>query len=166
MRLAKQIVSAHKRLVLVALFLILMGCTPKRQEPLTLTNDIFHQSLPLTEATLLYSEEIDRANDKDIPHYTTQGLIGTNLSDPSFIAQHKDLMIKQGWKILSYTVSGYPIYCKSDYEHVLVRMINGLAFLELSAPQEVIDKAKRDYRSYFLLDVNYFPSTIYTNECK
>lgn len=165
MCLLKQVVFAYKRLALVALFLTLIGCTPQTQEPLVTVSDIFNQSLPTTEATLLYSEKIDRGGDKELPFYMNWGLIGTNLSDSDFIAQHKDLMIKQGWKILSYTVSGYPIYCKPSYDHVLVRMINGLAFNELNVPSQILAQAKENYQAFFRLDVTYYPLTSYNNIC-
>jgi len=166
MRFIGQAVSYHKVIFFtVSLLLTLTGCAPKTQEPLVLISDIFNQSLPATNATLLYSEKIDGANDKYIPYYIVWGLVGTNLSDSDFRSQYNESMTKQGWKILSYTVSGYPIYCKPDYDHVLVRAVNGLAFNDLNAPQEVLIQAKKDYHSFFRLDVTYFPSTSYVAKC-
>src|SRR5512140_1259720 len=119
MRFIGQAISFRKIFFLTAILsLALAGCAPRTQEPLALISDVFNQAMPAADTTLLYSEKIDDANDKYIPYYSVWGLVGTNLSDSDFRSQHEELMTKQGWKILSYTVSGYPIYCKPDYDHV------------------------------------------------
>ncbi len=166
MRFIGQAIYFRKIFFLTAILsLALAGCAPRTQEPLALISNVFNQAMLTADTTLLYSEKIDDANDKYIPYYSIWGLVGTNLSDSDFRSQHEELMTKQGWRILSYTVSGYPIYCKPDYDHVLVRAINGLAFNDLNAPQEVLITAKKDYRSFFMVDVTYFPSTSYVTTC-